>query len=231
MTFSLVARCAASGHFGVAVTSSSPAVAARCAFVRAGTGAVASQNVTDPRLGPRVLDTMASGQGAAAAVGQVTDTADNTGWRQLLAVDAQGGTAIFSGDHALGISAEGQAQDAASAGNLLANPGVPAAVLAGFASSSGHLGDRLMAALFAGLENPFDAGRYHALIVAQLPACLTATAHSEAGEIMALEHASAPLYGVQFHPESVLTPQGRKLISNFLTLATAFGGAQKAARA
>ena len=86
-------------------------------------------------------------------------------------------------------------------------------------------------ALFDGLENPFDAGRYHALIVAQLPACLTATAHSEAGEIMALEHASAPLYGVQFHPESVLTPQGRKLISNFLTLATAFGREQKAARA
>ena len=161
MTFSLVARCAASGHFGVAVTSSSPAVAARCAFVRAGTGAVASQNVTDPRLGPRVLDTMASGQGAAAAVGQVTDTADNTGWRQLLAVDVQGGTAIFSGDHALGISAEGQAQDAASAGNLLANPGVPAAVLAGFASSSGHLGDRLMAALFAGLDAGGEAGPPH----------------------------------------------------------------------
>ena len=161
MTFSLVARCAASGHFGVAVTSSSPAVAARCAFVRAGTGAVASQNVTDPRLGPRVLDAMASGQGAAAAVGQVTDTADNTIWRQLLAVDAQGGTAIFSGDHALGISAEGQAQDAASAGNLLANPGVPAAVLAGFASSSGHLGDRLMAALFAGLDAGGEAGPLH----------------------------------------------------------------------
>ena len=161
MTFSLVARCAASGHFGVAVTSSSPAVAARCAFVRAGTGAVASQNVTDPRLGPRVLDTMASGQGAAAAVGQVTDTADNTGWRQLLAVDVQGGTAIFSGDHALGISAEGQAQDAASAGNLLANPGVPAAVLAGFASSSGHLGARLLAALFAGLDAGGEAGPLH----------------------------------------------------------------------
>lgn len=161
MTFSLVARCAASGHFGVAVTSSSPAVAARCAFVRAGTGAVASQNVTDPRLGPRVLDAMASGQGAAAAVGQVTDTADNTGWRQLLAVDAQGVTAIFSGDHALGINAEGQAQDAASAGNLLANPGVPAAVLAGFASSSGHLGDRLMAALFAGLDAGGEAGPLH----------------------------------------------------------------------
>ena len=85
-------------------------------------------------------------------------------------------------------------------------------------------------ALFDGLENPFDAGRYHALIVAHLPACLMATAHSQAGEIMALQHESAPLYGVQFHPESVLTPQGRKLIANFLQLATAFGEPQKVAR-
>ena len=76
-----MARCADSGRFGVAVTSSSPAVAARCAFVRAGTGAVASQNVTDPRLGPDILDVMASGQDAPSAVRQVTDTADNTSWR------------------------------------------------------------------------------------------------------------------------------------------------------
>jgi len=85
--------------------------------------------------------------------------------------------------------------------------------------------------LFDGLENPFDAGRYHALIVAHLPACLSATAYSGAGEIMALEHKSAPLYGVQFHPESVLTPQGRQLISNFLHLATAFHGGKEAAHA
>ena len=161
MTFSIVARCADSGRFGVAVTSSSPAVAARCAFVRAGTGAVASQNVTDPRLGPDILDVMASGQDAPSAVRQVTDTADNTSWRQLLAVDAHGRTAIFSGDHILGINAEGQVQDAASAGNLLANPEVPAAVLAGFAAAGGHLGDRLMAALFAGLAAGGEAGPLH----------------------------------------------------------------------
>ena len=75
--------------------------------------------------------------------------------------------------------------------------------------------------LFEGLANPFDAGRYHALIVAQLPDCMRATAHSASGEIMALEHKNAPLYGVQFPPESVLTPQGRRLVSNFLNLATA----------
>ena len=61
MTFSLVARCRETGMFGVAVTSSSPAVAARCAHARAGVGAVASQNVTDPALGPLALDLMQSG--------------------------------------------------------------------------------------------------------------------------------------------------------------------------
>ncbi|MGA1275753.1 MAG: DUF1028 domain-containing protein, partial [Gemmobacter sp.] len=59
MTFSLVARCAETGRFGMVVSSSSPAVAARCAHARAGVGAAASQNVTDPTLGPRLLDLMA----------------------------------------------------------------------------------------------------------------------------------------------------------------------------
>jgi len=161
MTFSIVARCADSGRFGVAVTSSSPAVAARCAFVRAGTGAAASQNVTDPRLGPAVLDAMAAGMGAQAAVDRVVGAAENTGWRQLLAIDSSGDTAIFSGDHTLGVNAECRCADAASAGNLLANPGVPEAVLHGFASTVGDLGDRLMAALFAGLEAGGEAGPLH----------------------------------------------------------------------
>ena len=64
MTFSLVGRCARTGMLGIAVSSSSPAVAARCAHVRAGVGAVGSQNVTDPRLGPRLLDRLAAGDAA-----------------------------------------------------------------------------------------------------------------------------------------------------------------------
>ena len=64
MTFSIVARCENTGMFGVAVTSSSPAVAARCAYARAGAGAVASQNITDPTLGARGLDLLASGPAA-----------------------------------------------------------------------------------------------------------------------------------------------------------------------
>lgn len=74
--------------------------------------------------------------------------------------------------------------------------------------------------LFEGLPSPFQAGRYHSLI-ADLPddGSLRATAQTDGGELMALEHVSAPIYGVQFHPESVLTDYGHALLSNFLTLA------------
>ena len=68
MTFSIVARCATTGQFGVAISSSSPAVAARCAHARAGVGAVATQNITNPALGPLMLDRMAAGNWADAAV-------------------------------------------------------------------------------------------------------------------------------------------------------------------
>jgi len=71
--------------------------------------------------------------------------------------------------------------------------------------------------LFAGLPSPFEAGRYHSLIVADpLPDVLEVTARTPEGEIMALRHRAYPIFGVQFHPESVLTPQGRRLLKNFL---------------
>ena len=74
--------------------------------------------------------------------------------------------------------------------------------------------------LFAGLPNPFEAGRYHSLVVCEegLPAELAVTARSEDGLVMGLAHRQLPVYGVQFHPESVLTPEGEKLLGNFLAL-------------
>jgi anthranilate synthase/aminodeoxychorismate synthase-like glutamine amidotransferase len=73
-------------------------------------------------------------------------------------------------------------------------------------------------ALFDGIASPFEAGRYHSLVVREegLPEDLTVTARSDDGLAMALAHRSKPVYGVQFHPESVLTPEGEKLLSNFL---------------
>ncbi|MGB0478331.1 MAG: anthranilate synthase component II [Parvibaculales bacterium] len=84
----------------------------------------------------------------------------------------------------------------------------------GKASPISHNGD----ALFDGMDNPFEAGRYHALIVECLPDTCRALAASARGENMAFKHDSRPLYGVQFHPESILTPQGRLLVENFLAL-------------
>ncbi len=75
-----------------------------------------------------------------------------------------------------------------------------------------HNGD----ALFADLDNPFMAGRYHSLIATDLPDKLVATGWGPEREIMALRHTDRPIWGVQFHPESVLTADGKTIIKNFL---------------
>jgi anthranilate synthase component 2/para-aminobenzoate synthetase component 2 len=74
------------------------------------------------------------------------------------------------------------------------------------------------AGVYAGLSQPFQAGRYHSLAAeeASMPAALLITARSERGEIMGVRHRQLPVEGVQFHPESVLTPEGNRLLGNFL---------------
>ena len=74
--------------------------------------------------------------------------------------------------------------------------------------------------LFAGMPNPFNATRYHSLVIKRdtLPACLEITAETDEGEIMGVRHRELPIWGVQFHPESILTESGRLLMANFLKL-------------
>ncbi|MDH4202170.1 MAG: aminodeoxychorismate/anthranilate synthase component II [Phycisphaerae bacterium] len=72
--------------------------------------------------------------------------------------------------------------------------------------------------VFEGLENPMHAGRYHSLCACQLPDCLEETAEFE-GIVMGIQHKRLPIYGVQFHPESILTPTGGKIIENMLRIA------------
>ena len=76
--------------------------------------------------------------------------------------------------------------------------------------------------IFEGLSDPFEAGRYHSLVVREdsLPAELAVSARSDDGLVMGLALRSKPVFGVQFHPESVLTPQGQKLLANFLSMGT-----------
>lgn len=161
MTFSLVVRCAETGMFGVAISSSSPAVAARCSYARAGVGAVASQNITDPSLGPLALDLMQGGLGAGEAIVRVKELGKFIEFRQVLAVDRSGATAIHSGPNSLGIWTQAEGANVASGGNLLANDGVPQAIVDSFLASTGHLGDRMIAALRAGLAAGGEAGPIH----------------------------------------------------------------------
>lgn len=161
MTFSIVARCAQTGQFGMAIASSSPAVAARCAFARAGVGAAASQNITNPGLGNLMIDLLASGMSAAEAMSEAVRQEKFPEYRQLLCIDRQGATAAWSGQNALGIWGTAKGVGAAAAGNLLADKAVPAAMVTAFETSSGHLGDRLLTAMQAAMALGGEAGPVH----------------------------------------------------------------------
>jgi uncharacterized Ntn-hydrolase superfamily protein len=162
MTFSLAARCARTGQFGVVVTSSSPAVGARCAHVRANVGAVSTQNITDPRLGPRLLNLMAQGHPANAAMADVIAEEEFIQFRQLIAVDSSGRTAAYSGGRTLGRYQVAEAENAVAAGNLLSAPGVPAAMVEAFARDVElDIGDRIVAALWAGFAAGGEEGPVH----------------------------------------------------------------------
>jgi uncharacterized Ntn-hydrolase superfamily protein len=161
MTFSIVARCETTGMFGLAVSSSSPAVAARCAYAEAGVGAIASQNVTDPTLGPLGLSLMKDGASAQATIEELQNYRSHMTYRQVLAVDINGTTAIHSGSHALGICAEASDRNVACAGNMLAAPDVAQAMVDAFNASTGHLGDRLTTAMKAAMKAGGEAGPVH----------------------------------------------------------------------
>ena len=170
MTFSVVGRCVRTGGFGVAISSSSPAVAARCAHVRAGVGAATTQNVTDPRLGPALLNALSKGLSSADSVRTVAESASFAEYRQLTCVDRQGGATAWSGENTLGRHAQLDRAGVVAAGNLLASADVVPAMVGAFESGAElHLAERLLRALEAGLAAGGEAGpvRSAGLLVAE----------------------------------------------------------------
>ncbi|MFK3907566.1 DUF1028 domain-containing protein [Pseudomonas monteilii] len=162
MTFSIIGRCADTGQFGIAISSSSIAVGARCPWLRAGVGAVATQNVTLPALGPQILDLLE--QGNLAPTAALDQALQATGWRQyrqVTVIDHNGQVALFSGDQALGTHHAVAGEQCAAAGNLLAHPGVIDAMTEAFESAVGPLADRLLAALHAAMAAGGEAGPVH----------------------------------------------------------------------
>jgi uncharacterized Ntn-hydrolase superfamily protein len=152
MTFSLAGRCPATGQFGAVTATSNIAVGARVAHCAAGIGAVLTQHRTDPRLGPRGLALLRSGCSARETIDALVASTPHQAWRQLAVVDAAGGAAAFSGANNRPELGEAAGENACAIGNILANAGVPAAMLRRFqADPATPLAERLVGALEAGL--------------------------------------------------------------------------------
>jgi uncharacterized Ntn-hydrolase superfamily protein len=150
-TYSIVARCERTGMLGIAITTSSICVAARCVWVEANVGAVATQNLTDPRLGKLGLELLRQGYGAGAVVAELVRAGRYPEYRQLACVDRDGGSATWTGAKAFSTAAELNERNLAVAGNLLASATVVQAAATAFrATSDLHLADRLVRALAAG---------------------------------------------------------------------------------
>ncbi|MDB6008928.1 MAG: hypothetical protein JWL65_1178 [Gammaproteobacteria bacterium] len=162
MTLSIAARFPEGNMFGVAIASSSPAVAARCAHARRGTGAVATQNITDPSLGPQILDGLDRGASARAALEDALHSTPFGAYRQLIVVGREGPPVVHSGTKALGVVGSAVGANAAAAGNLLARADVPAVMVAAFeAQFEAQFAARLLQALRAGVEAGGEAGPIH----------------------------------------------------------------------
>ncbi|MBS1896742.1 MULTISPECIES: DUF1028 domain-containing protein [unclassified Microbacterium] len=160
MTFSIVARDE-TGAFGSAISSSSPAVAARCVHLADGVGAVNSQNITDPRLGPILLDALRGGASSEEALAAAVAGTAHIAFRQLLVVDAAGRAAVYSGERALGNVGAATGSGVAAGGNMLASTDIPQLMVDAFAAAEGDLERRLLAALQVAVAAGGEEGPVH----------------------------------------------------------------------
>jgi uncharacterized Ntn-hydrolase superfamily protein len=148
--------------FGIAVSSSSPCVAARCAHARAGVGVIATQNITDPMLGPRGLDLLAEGLPASDVMARLRSESAHFDYRQVVVLDRHGGTAGHSGARTLGTHRISEAEGVAAAGNLLSSPDVTEKMVQAFlARPDDHIGDRVIAAMQAAVDAGGEEGPVH----------------------------------------------------------------------
>lgn len=151
MTFSLAGRCARTGMLGAVVTTSSIAVGSRCQHAAAGVGAALTQHMTDPRLGPLMLDLLKRGYSPQQAVDAAVAATPRSDWRQLALIDASGRTASFRGASVKPEFAEAHGVNCVALGNIVRTSGVPAAMVRAFeADPAAPLAARLIAALKAG---------------------------------------------------------------------------------
>jgi uncharacterized Ntn-hydrolase superfamily protein len=151
MTYSILGRCARTGQFGAAVTTSSIAVGSRVPHVAPGLGGVLTQHRTDPRLGPRGLELLRSGCSAEETLAALAASTPHHKWRQLAVLDAQGRSAHFHGAAVKPALNAVHVPDCVALGNILANDRIPAAMAASFLDNADQpLAERLVRAMEAG---------------------------------------------------------------------------------
>lgn len=167
-TFSVAGRCSSTGALGIVVTSSSPAVGARCPRIKAGVGAVLTQNVTDPRLANIGICALEKGYDAQASLQAMKATTPFPEYRQLAVLDTNGGSGVYTGEKALGVHGEFCSHNVACIGNLLSDPQIPEAMGRHFLKHDGiQLGKRLLQAIELGFQmgGELDQERSMALLV------------------------------------------------------------------
>ncbi len=161
MTLSIAAWDKTTGQFAAAISSSSISVASRCLHWKAGVGIALSQNITDPRLGQRMLSLLADGVTVDDAIAATVNSTAHAQYRQLALVDDEGNTGLFTGDRVLSCFSSAQGKHCVAAGNLLDNEGVPTAMIDSFENSTGSFGRRVLDALKAGVDAGGEAGPLH----------------------------------------------------------------------
>ena len=162
MTFSVSGYCKNTGMVGVAITTSSICVASRCPWVRAGVGAAATQNVTDPSLGNLMLDYLEEGLSVQQTIHKVAKEHKFISYRQLALVDSKGNCASYTGSETLGTNAVFEGDCCVAAGNLLSSAKVVKEMTNNFSRNSNlHLAKRLLLALQAGVDAGGEEGPVH----------------------------------------------------------------------
>ena len=162
MTFSVSGYCKKTGMVGVSITTSSICVASRCPWVRAGVGAAATQNVTDPSLGNLMLDYLEKGSSVKQTIQKVVEEHKFISYRQLALVDSKGNCASYTGSKTLGTNAVSEGDCCVAAGNLLRSTEVVQAMTNNFSNNSNlHLAERLLLALQAGVDAGGEEGPVH----------------------------------------------------------------------
>ncbi|TDK63324.1 DUF1028 domain-containing protein [Bacillus salipaludis] len=164
MTFSVAGRCSKTGALGAIVTSSSPAVGARCPWIKSNIGIVLTQNVTDPRLADVGFSTIENGYNAESAIRTMIAASDFPEYRQLAVVDAQGQAAVFTGEKALGVHGDYYTDNVACIGNLLSDPTIPEAMGRYFNQHGGKsLEERLISTIEVGFEMGGELDQEHSI--------------------------------------------------------------------